>query len=57
VGAWGEKLTLVDHRKAGGMNSYRYRVEFSDAVLLLRFALYKGQVSLIELDGMQLVYP
>jgi hypothetical protein len=54
---WNEKLTLVDHQKAGEQSSYRYRVEFSDAQLLLRFVCTNNQVCLITLDGMQLAYP
>jgi hypothetical protein len=50
-------LTLVERHKEGGKDSYRYRVGFSDAVLLLRFVIDKNKVSLIELDGMQLNYP
>lgn len=52
-----ESLTLVERGKEGDKDTYRYRVGFSDAVLLLRFVLDKDKVSLIELDGMQLNYP
>ena len=52
-----DHLALVDRRKDGDKDSYRYLVEFSDAVFLLRFVLSNDKVSLIELDGMQLAYP
>ena len=52
-----DHLALVDRRKDGDKDSYRYQVEFSDAVFLLRFVLSNDKVSLIELDGMQLAYP
>ena len=50
-------LALVDRRKVGDKDCYRYEVEFSDAVFLFRFVVDKDRVSLIELEGMQPIYP
>ena len=48
-------IALVERRNEGGRRSYRYRVEFEKATLLLRYVLdEQNKVSLIQPDGGEL---